>query len=266
MLPREEFHRKLDSAKKNPGKGYSIPVLKIGKQDSLDKATMYKYLAQMDSATFSRFTKTVNDGNSMTPEEFAEVFDTTRKSSGLSFSRDYRNREEYDSLLRTGKVKDGWLRRTFTHKFFEIDARYSNNSGKLVTNLMNIFFHNFPQMLFISLPLFALFLKLLYSRHKDFYFVSHGIYSIHLYIFYFIALLVIIGIQKLSEFLHWEGFSVISVLITILLLFYEYKAMRNFYQQGRGKTIIKFLLATSWRLFVIIVLSIIFLFFSLLKV
>jgi hypothetical protein len=121
-------------------------------------------------------------------------------------------------------------------------------------------------MLFISLPLFALFLKLIYYRHKDYYFVSHGIYSIHLYIFYFIALLIIISIEKINSYFEWQWFSVAATGIFFLLLFYEYKAMRNYYRQGRGKTVIKFLLATSWRLFVIIFLSVIFLFLSLLKV
>ncbi len=266
FLTRQEFNRKIDSAKKKDRKGYAIPLVKISRQDSTGRETMYEYLRLMDSATFTRFTKTVNNGETLTREEFAEVFDPTRRTSGLKFARDYKNRQEYDSLLRTGAVKNGWLERTLTHKFFDIDAKYSNNSGKLMTTLLNIFLHNFPQMLFISLPLFALFLKLIYHRHRDFYFVSHGIYSIHLYIFYFIALLMIIFFHQLTEYFHWQWFWTVSVVIFFLLLFYEYKAMRSFYGQGRSKTILKFLLATSWRFFIIVVLSVVFLFFSLLKV
>jgi hypothetical protein len=266
LISKEEFFRKIDSAKKSPKQRHEIPVLKIDNQDSIERESMNRFLSQMDSATFSSFTKTINDGENMSREDFKRLIDSTRQSSGISFKRNYSTRQEYDSLVRNGAVKDSWLERTLTKKFFEIDEKYTNNKDKLITNLFNIFLHNFPQMLFISLPLFALFLKLIYYRHKDYYFVSHGIYSIHLYIFYFIALLIIISIEKINSYFEWQWFSVAATGIFFLLLFYEYKAMRNYYRQGRGKTVIKFLLATSWRLFVIIFLSVIFLFLSLLKV
>jgi hypothetical protein len=66
--------------------------------------------------------------------------------------------------------------------------------------------------------------------------------------------------------LNGRGFSGVVTILFIILLWYEYKAMRNFYGQGEGKTIIKFLLAASWRLFLITILLIVFLIFSLLKV
>jgi hypothetical protein len=74
------------------------------------------------------------------------------------------------------------------------------------------------------------------------------------------------GLNKLFDYFEWSWFSPVVTALFIILLLYEYKAMRNFYGQGRGKTIIKFLLAASWRLIVIIFLLIIFSIFSLLKV
>jgi hypothetical protein len=220
----------------------------------------------MDTSTFDKFLKTVNKGELMSREEFTHFLDSSRKVKGVIFGKGFQDKQQYDSLRKAGKVTDGWLTQKIRNKIFEINDKYRNHSEKLVTNLLTILAHNFPQMLFISLPLFALFLKLIYFRHRDFYFVSHGIYTVHLYIFYFIALLAIMVFSKLFEYFEWTGFSGIATVMIIFLLFYEYKAMRNFYGQRRGKTFLKFMLAASWRLFVIIILLILFSIFSLLKV
>ena len=63
--------------------------------------------------------------------------------------------------------------------------------------------HNCPKVLFISLPIFALLLKLLYVRRKQFYYVDHGIFSIHLYIFSFLILLILFGIGELKTDTGW---------------------------------------------------------------
>ena len=196
----------------------------------------------------------------------ANYLDENKKVSGIVFGEKYRNKAEYDSLNKAGQVEGGWLIKKFKKRFAEINEKYSNNTGKLKAILFNFLLHNFPQMLFISLPLFALFLKIIYFRHKGFNFVSHGIYSVHLYIFYFIVLLIIILLNKLSEILHVSWLQTLAIWLIIPLLFYEYKAMRNFYGQGRVKTFIKYLLAGAWRFIIVTILFLIFLFFSLLKV
>lgn len=58
---------------------------------------------------------------------------------------------------------------------------------------------DFPEMLFVSLSFAALQLKLLFIRQKKFYYVSDAIFTIHLYIFVFIAMLFEIGIPQLEE-------------------------------------------------------------------
>ena len=55
-------------------------------------------------------------------------------------------------------------------------------------HLLDKFLHMLPYILFVSLPLYALFLKLLYIRkRKQFYYVDHGLFLIHLYIFTFLV-------------------------------------------------------------------------------
>ncbi|MEO8862343.1 MAG: hypothetical protein ABI358_13010, partial [Ginsengibacter sp.] len=142
----------------------------------------------------------------------------------------------------TGNVKDNWFIRMLTRKNIEIDQKYHNNADAAVNRFTETFLHTIPQLLFLLLPLFALILKFLYTRHKQFYYTDHAIFTIHFYIFVFIGFLFIFGLQYLSSITGATWLEYVKNIFTLLLLFYLYKAMRNFYQQKRLKTIIKFFL------------------------
>jgi hypothetical protein len=108
-------------------------------------------------------------------------------------------------------------------------------------------------------------LKLLYIRRKNYYYVNHSIFSIHFYIFSFIAMLFMFGLSKLNSSLHWGFITFIQVMIGFGIFFYLYKAMRKFYQQRRAKTIIKFFIFCFLLFITVMVLFVAFLFFSLFK-
>ena len=105
--------------------------------------------------------------------------------------------------------------------------------------------HSFPKILFVTLPLFALILNILYFRHKkQYYYVDHGIFTIHVYCATFILLLLYILVQKIANVVGVMWLQVICYLIMfaiwIYILIYLYKAMRGFYHQGRMKTFVKY--------------------------
>ena len=125
--------------------------------------------------------------------------------------------------------------------------------------------HSLPQMLFILLPLVALILKLLYIRSKNYYYVNHGIFSIHFYIFSFIAMLLIFSLGNLNNSLHWGFITFVKGLLSLGVFFYLYKAMRNFYQQGRTKTILKFFIFCLLLFIIIMLLFVALIFLSLYK-
>lgn len=79
-------------------------------------------------------------------------------------------------------------------------------------------------------------------RSKQFFYVDHGIFLIHLYIFTFIILLIFFCLVKLEDItgLGWIGF--LQMVLILYSIFYTVKAIRNFYGQGWGKTILKFIL------------------------
>jgi hypothetical protein len=231
-----------------------------------DGKTM-EQVAAMDSAAFNAFIREFNDGKTMTMEDFKHYVDSSGKTGGIHFTpRRYKNKAEYDSVLKTGKKDHNWLQRTLVYKEIQVNEKYNNDQSLILKSFVNILVHSFPQMLFISLPLFALILKLLYIRRKEYYYASHEIFSVHLYVFIFIMLLVVIGLREAKHYLHWGAINYIVGLVFASIVFYEYKAMRNFYEQRRAKTILKFILLNTLMLSIVVLLFAVFTFLSLLKI
>jgi len=156
----------------------------------------------------------------------------------------YHTLEAYDSSQKTlpAEKRDGWLKRRIMTRIIVIEHRLEKEQGVFFRELISNFIHNFPKMLFISLPIFALLLKLLYVRQKKFYYVDHGIFAVHLYIFSFLLLLVYFGLIELQSKTGWHWLSWLPLFIFIYPFIYYYKAMRRFYNQGKGKTILKYIL------------------------
>jgi hypothetical protein len=154
---------------------------------------------------------------------------------------DYPSIATYDSAQKAlpANQRDGWMKRKINTRKIELTLRYQKEGGGLIREMINDNMHNWPKILFISLPLFALLLKLLYIRHKQFYYVDHGIFSVHLWIFSFLLLLIFFGVNYLHNRTGWAWLDWLNFFIFLYPLFYYYKAMRRFYGQSRGKTLLK---------------------------
>jgi hypothetical protein len=220
-------------------------------------------IMKMDSASFAAFTAHLDSGGKpMTRQQF-EAYVKTNFNSGFHIKNaNYNSRKEYDSLLASGKISPGWLERQVVYKQIAINQKYNNNSQQILAAFVHTLLHSLPQMFFLSLPLLAFILKLMYIRRKQFYYVSHGIFSIHLYVFLFIAMLVSFGVSKINEGLQWGLLKFVSVLLILGMIAYEYMALKNFYRQGRLKTFIKFLLVNILFSIVVGFLFVIFILFS----
>ncbi|MGE5108552.1 MAG: DUF3667 domain-containing protein, partial [Sphingobacteriales bacterium] len=105
-----------------------------------------------------------------------------KKNGGFGFKTKYETLHEYDSIQHAlpKDEKDSGIEQLFTKKGIEWKEKYGDDTN-ILKAVTEKFFHSIPQMLFISLPFFALFLKLLYIRRRQFYYADHGIFSIHLY-------------------------------------------------------------------------------------
>lgn len=177
---------------------------------------------------------------------------------------DYDSQTAYDSVQQSLPVsqKDGWFMRRLVKKTIQVNEKYRENPEEAFKKLGDSLLHRLPYMLFVSLPLFALLLKLVYWRRKQFYYADHGVFAIHLYIFSFILLAAVFALDKLDDLVHSSFIGVVIFVLVLTLFFYLYKAMRNFYGQKRAKTFLKFLLLSFFSIIMMIVLFGFFLFFS----
>ena len=89
---------------------------------------------------------------------------------------------------------------------------------------------------FLLLPIFALILKLFYVRRKQNY-IKHLIFSIHLHSFWFLMVIVIMLLYLI--FSHVE--DVITFSLVLYCGIYFVIALKKFYGQRTGKTILKWI-------------------------
>ena len=158
----------------------------------------------------------------------------------------YRDVEEYDSSEHSlpDSLRDGWIKKMVMRRMILLDEEYKNEPRLFQEHLIENVLHSFPKILFVSLPIFAFILNILYYRHKQYYYVDHGIFAVHLYCATFILLLLAILLSQLKDAVGPVWIKIIlDILIfadCIYLMIYLYKAMRGFYRQRRGKTFLKY--------------------------
>ncbi|CAI8256054.1 MAG: Uncharacterised protein [Polaribacter sp. SA4-10] len=87
--------------------------------------------------------------------------------------------------------------------------------------------------LFVLLPLFTIFLNVLYLRRKHTY-VDHLIFVFHTQTVFFMFLSIVFLISFFTDITH-------TWIILLLFLMYLFLAMKKFYNQGYFKTGLKFL-------------------------
>ncbi|GAA0873233.1 hypothetical protein GCM10009117_23800 [Gangjinia marincola] len=183
-----------------------------------------------------------------------------RRKADTSYLKEYYTQREMDSM---GFFDRTWKKAVLYNKFYEdsniINAKvaldslnheysYTNRNiykkarrfAEFDTNINNLeelktIVDQLPFLIFFYLPIFALFIKLIYIR-RSFTYMEHLVFTFHVQTALFIMLI--------PSVLFGFIFSVewIDDIIFLLFMFYLYKALRNFYQQGRIKTILKFML------------------------
>ncbi len=196
--------------------------------------------------------------------------DTLHKSELLTigdvaYAAKFNTREAYDSAQRSlpESKRDSWLERHVEYKNIEYRNKYGN-SATANEMLTERFFHSFPQLLFMSLPIVALLLQLLYIRRKQFYYVNHLIFTLHLYCAIFVILFYLM-LLSLTHSVSWLGWvSWLEGLLWLGIVGYTLVAMHNFYGQGWMKTFMKMSLLGFATLFVIVFLFCFFFFLSIL--
>jgi hypothetical protein len=228
-------------------------------------------LHQRDSATQSLQKKLQKrPGNDQILAGIARLADTTKevKPSQLliymddfqaigTWGHDYQSMKEYDSIQQSlpASKRDGWLKKLWNKRALTLNEKYQKDATASMKQMGDVLLHQIPYLLFLSLPFFALILKLLYVRRKQFYYAEHGIFTVYHYIFSFILLLFVFLLQALEDRSSWGIWKILTSITFIIWPVYLFLAMKRFYRQGIWKTFLKFLLLTILGLLVFILLA-----------
>ncbi len=174
----------------------------------------------------------------------------------------YRSVEAYDSVQRSlpSDKKDGWFTRIGTRRDVILSERYRQSGQYVWVDIVNKFIQYYPYMIFVLLPMFAIFLKLLYLRRKHFYFPHHSIFLVHLNTLLFLGMLFYLVVLSLRKFTTDERLTLTTFAILGYNAIYTLLAMKRFYEQRWAKTILKFTLFSI--LCVTLLFTAFFLFYS----
>lgn len=151
--------------------------------------------------------------------------------------------------------KDGWFKRYANKRFIIMRSYAKKHKDDFVNDeFINHMQHKIPQVLFISIPIFAFILYLLYiTKRKQYYFVSHGIFTLHLYSAMYLVLILTMPFQYFNSDIVDNIMLIIKFLIPTVYLFI---AMKRFYKQNGFITFIKWLMVFTFSVIIFIVLGI----------
>jgi hypothetical protein len=183
-------------------------------------------------------------------------------------STPYKSVAEYDSAqqkLPKGE-RDGWITRKLKERNIERVIKSSGRTDMWANGVINNFIHTFPYLLFVSLPICALFLQLLFITNTNNVYSGHVIFLIYLYVFTFLILLLFFGLERLQSAYHIRGIGFLEFVLFAYLGVYSLIAMKRYYAEGWGSTIMKFIAYNILAFVSIIALFVVFIVLSLFKV
>lgn len=162
----------------------------------------------------------------------------------------------YDSLQKQlpDSLRSEGFDRYMEERIVSVGDAYRRNPYDFIDNVGDKFRHSFSKIFFISLPIFSFILALLYiRRRREFFYVSHAIFTLHCYI---VAWLFFAIGNIISHILaNNSGDRFVTYLSIYLgIAAYIYIAMLRFYKQHGFKTLLKWFILMSVITFVLFII------------
>lgn len=112
---------------------------------------------------------------------------------------------------------------------------------------------NMSMLNLANIAALALVLKLLYARRRRFL-AEHMVFAAHFFSFSYLVSLAIWPIYLVIGLRRSTGQTVLTIAITVLMCIYLFHALRRFYGQSNGKTVVKtiFTWAGTWAINIVL--------------
>jgi Protein of unknown function (DUF3667) len=170
--------------------------------------------------------------------------------------------KELDSIQKYGTKdqKFGSIGYWLTKKSLKV--KENNTVSEVLNKFLESFRQNFPKVLFIYMPIFAIFLWLFHDKKKYFYF-DHGIFTLHYFSFLLLIFLVVFLFSRLFDCFVENpitGFltKVVNLVSIIWAFYYFFPAHHRFYGESRRKSFVKSICLFFINIFLILFILTIF--------
>ncbi len=215
--------------------------------------------AHNDSDPLDKGTKVqVEAARKQIKEVYASLPDSI-KTGDLSLDNWFRrlstfdSKEMYDSVQKTlpKKYRDNRIKRRMARYYFNSSSQDPETSAEKEHAQEELFQHNYPKMVFVLLPLFALYLRWMYDKKKWFY-ADHAVFSVHLHVFFYLFFLLCTALDTLFHIEVFTSFGLIVILAYLVI------ALKNTYGQSWGKSLLKGVLVTFAYLITLLIVFVCF--------
>lgn len=189
----------------------------------------------------------------------SDIVDTSGFTINGKLQKGYINVEQYDSIQKklSRKERDGFIKSYLIKIGLEYkSAAKQDRADEYKKQWFDKITHSIPKILFVSMPIFALILMILYARNKQYFYAHHIVFTLYFYCGLFILNLLNFWSVSIDKLLtnKEEGWF-IQTTFTLAYMLYVYKSIRNFYSQSRLKTILKLILFGVLILLLIIIIT-----------
>lgn len=147
----------------------------------------------------------------------------------------YNTVREYDSVQRT--LPDSARDKGFMHWLLRNNVRQKEKRGGRSKMRVEVdVHHDIPKIMFLLLPLFALYVSWFYRR-KTYFYVNHVLFTVHYLCFVFLLFMILMLLDKL---IPGDWTSIILALLSFILAFvYLVAALRGMYRQSFWRSLFK---------------------------
>lgn len=236
----EEINRAIDEVNKaNAAKGKKIIDFHLGEnqQKEVVKSVAEPVVElEMDEENLTKNTE-------IEPTSVQEESDNNFTIGSSDDDINLNWNEETQQLDGVEDLDDGLIK-TFVSRINPKLKSWKNDLEPLVESVIE----TLPYMMFVILPIFAIFLKIFYAFSKRYY-TEHLVFLLHNHSFIYMLMMVQIGLDfgddKLRPMESWSAqttanvFEFVSVILTLWMIVYVFLAMKRFYRQGWAATIFK---------------------------
>ncbi len=235
---KQENHIKIDSINKETQKG----IIDTYTNDS----TSAKVIANIGDVV--KFAETLESDKEKKPYQYQIKKNPKKPISTWNKLNDFHHYySEQPKLSNEIALDNLGYEKTFWNKFYYQQVINGNKNYKKIKedsgkDYVNKLISHVSIALFIFLPVFTLFLMIIYWR-KKFTYMEHLVFVFNTQTVFFLLLSIFLLIGLVVEIENVAG------VFLLLFLIYLYKAMRNFYQQRRFKTFVKYILLNGYYLF-----------------